>query len=177
MRETWVQSLGREDPLEKGIATHFNILIWRIPWTLQAMGLQRVRHDWETFTSLHFTPLIHSSTSKDSNNHGLFILIVHIHWKKSTYKWIHVIQTHVFQCQLFQETWASQVALVVKNLPANAENTGSIPRSRRSPRGGYGNPLQYSCLENPMDRVPWGATVHGAAECDTTEWLSTVKKQ
>ena len=50
MWETWVQSLGREDPLEKEIATHSSTLAWRIPWTeepgrLQSMGLQRVRHD------------------------------------------------------------------------------------------------------------------------------------
>ena len=45
MLETWVQSLGWEDPLEKGKATHSSILAWRIPWTIQSMGLQRVRHD------------------------------------------------------------------------------------------------------------------------------------
>ena len=50
MRETWVRSLGREDPLEKEMATHSSILVWRIPWTeepggLQSMGLQRVGHD------------------------------------------------------------------------------------------------------------------------------------
>ena len=49
MQETWVQSLGREDPLEKEMATHFSILAWRIPWTkepdrLQSMGSQRVGH-------------------------------------------------------------------------------------------------------------------------------------
>ena len=49
MRETWVRSLGWEDPLEKGMATHSNVLAWRIPWTegpggLQSMWLQRVRH-------------------------------------------------------------------------------------------------------------------------------------
>ena len=49
MQETWVQSLDQEDPLEKGMATHSNILAWRIPWTeeagrLQSLGLQRVRH-------------------------------------------------------------------------------------------------------------------------------------
>ena len=49
-------------------------------------------------------------------------------------------------------SWASQVALVVKNLPANAGNVGSILGSGRSPRGGNGNPLQYSCLKNTMDR-------------------------
>ena len=42
MWETWVQSLGWEDPLEKGKATHSSILAWRIPWTIQSMGLQRV---------------------------------------------------------------------------------------------------------------------------------------
>ena len=49
----------------------------------------------------------------------------------------------------------SQVVLVVKNLPANAgdiRDMGSIPGSERFPGGGHGNPLQYSCLENPMDR-------------------------
>ena len=50
MWETWVQSLGWENPLEEGMATHFSILAWRIPWTeepgeLQSMGLQRVGHD------------------------------------------------------------------------------------------------------------------------------------
>ena len=50
MRETWVQSLGWEDPLEKGMATHSSILAWRTPWTVQSMGLQRVRHNWVTFT-------------------------------------------------------------------------------------------------------------------------------
>ena len=53
MRETRVQSLGREDPLEKEVATHSSILAWRIPWreepgSLQSMGLQRVRHDCVT---------------------------------------------------------------------------------------------------------------------------------
>ena len=49
--ETWGRSLGREDPLEKGMATHFSLLAWRIPWTeepggLQSMGLHRVRRNW-----------------------------------------------------------------------------------------------------------------------------------
>ena len=50
LQETWVRSLGQEDPLEKEMETHSGILAWRIPWTeepgwLQSMGLQRVRHD------------------------------------------------------------------------------------------------------------------------------------
>ena len=65
---------------------------------------------------------------------------------------------------------ASQVALVVKNLPGNAGDTrdvGFIPGSARSPGRGNGNPLQYSCLENPMDRGAWWATVHGVAKSQT----------
>ena len=50
IRETWVQSLGWEDPLKKGTATHSSILAWRIPWAVYSMGLQRVGHDWATFT-------------------------------------------------------------------------------------------------------------------------------
>ena len=53
--------------------------------------------------------------------------------------------------------------LVVKNLPANAgemRDMGSIPGLGRFPRGGHGNPLQYSFLENPIDRGPWQATAH-----------------
>ena len=49
MQETWVWSLDWEDPLENGKATHFSILAWRIPWTVQAMESQRVGHDWATF--------------------------------------------------------------------------------------------------------------------------------
>ena len=65
---------------------------------------------------------------------------------------------------------ASQVALVVKNLSANAgdlRDADLISGSGRSPGGGHGNPLQYSCLENPMDRGAWWATVYGAAKSQT----------
>ena len=52
MRETWVWSLGWEDPLEKGKATYSSILAWRIPWTIQSMGSQRVGHDWVTYVHI-----------------------------------------------------------------------------------------------------------------------------
>ena len=63
-------------------------------------------------------------------------------------------------CTSVFRLWASQVVLAVKNLPASAgdlRDTSSIPGSGRSPGGGHGNSLQYSCLENPMDRGAWQA--------------------
>ena len=65
--------------------------------------------------------------------------------------------------RLTKYAWDSQVAVVLKNPPVNAEDArdlGSIPGSGRSPEGGNGKPLQYSCLEKPIDRGAWWATVH-----------------
>ena len=56
---------------------------------------------------------------------------------------------------------------MVKNLPAKAGEAGQILGLRKSPGGGNGNLLQYSCLENPMDRGTWWAMVHGAAKSQT----------
>ena len=121
-KQTWVWSLGWEDPLEEGMTTHSSILAERIPWTeepgrLQSIESQRVRHDWSNLAHTH----THTQTHHQP----------------------------------------SQVAIMVKNPPANAGDiryVGSIPGSGRSPRGGNGKPLQYSCLENPMDRGSWQAT-------------------
>ena len=69
---------------------------------------------------------------------------------------------------------ASQMALVVKNLPANTGDAGSIPGAGRSPEEGNGNPLQYYCLENSLDRGTFQVTVQGGhKESDKTERLST----
>ena len=79
-----------------------------------------------------------------------------IHTKKFTY-------THT-------DKGPSQVVPVVKNPPANAgdtKNTALIPELGRSPGEGNGNPLQYSSLENPMDRGAWWATVHGVSKSQT----------
>ena len=77
-----------------------------------------------------------------------------------------------FRIQSFnkQEARASQVVLMVKNPPANAgdiTDVGLIPELGRSPGEGHGNPLQHSCLENPMDRGAWRATVHTGTKSQT----------
>ena len=72
--------------------------------------------------------------------------------------------------------WSSQVVLVVKKPPCNAgdlREAGSVLGMERSPGGGRGNPLQFSCPENPMDRGAWQVMVHGITESQTQQkWLS-----
>ena len=66
---------------------------------------------------------------------------------------------------------------MVKKPPARAEDVGSIPGSGRSPGGGHGNSLQYSCLENPMDKGTWQATVHEVTESDVTKATQQARKK
>ena len=70
--------------------------------------------------------------------------------------------------------WSSQMVLVIKNLPDNSgdiRDSGSIPGSGKSLGGGHSNTLQYSCLEKPMDRGAWWATVQSHKELDMTEMI------
>ena len=70
---------------------------------------------------------------------------------------------------IYNITWASQAALVVKKLSTNAGDIRDVfltPGSGKSPGGGYGKLLQYSCLRNPMDRGAWQATVHRVVQHD-----------
>ena len=99
----------------------------------------------------------------------------HIHknvWECLFYSTLSNIEHYsVFKILLIM-IWASRVALMVKSLPAKAGNitdVGSIPGPGRFPGGGHGNPLQYSCLKNSMDRGNWWATVHEVAKHST--WL------
>ena len=85
---------------------------------------------------------------------------------KLLYVTIYLDFMHIY-IHIHTHTWGFPGGSVVKNLPANAGDlgkTGSIPASGRSPRGENGNPLQHSCLENPMDRGAWWPRVHGISK-------------
>ena len=78
MQETWVRSLGQEDPLEKEMATHSSIVAWKISWTkesggLQYMGLQRVGHNWVANTYLLTYHLSKYLTSYSGQNPGSYL--------------------------------------------------------------------------------------------------------
>ena len=100
---------------------------------------------------------------------------VHKHQGRSISLFMHHFEIRIYVKLV--SVWTSQVALVVKNPPTNARDvrdSGSIPGWGRSPGGGHGNPLQYSCLENPMDRGAWRAAVHGVTKSRRgLKWLST----
>ena len=113
MWETWVWSLGWEDPLEKGKATHSSILAWRIPW-IKSMGSQRVRQDWANFTHLKIENYVNfENWNLEKQNLHFWDFAVH------------------YACLVGE---------------------------------GNGNPLQYSCLENPVYREAWWAAVHRVAQ-------------
>ena len=87
MQKTWVQTLGREDPLEKGMATHCSTLAWRIPKTeepggLQSMESQRVGHNWETYLKYCFQQI--KTSNRSPSAWGLFMSFFHVAFIQST---------------------------------------------------------------------------------------------
>ena len=117
MWETWVRSLGWEDPLEKEMATHSSTLSWRIPWReeasrLQSMGSQRVGHDWAT--ELNWTSLITWTTALFNS-----------------------VKLWAMPCRATQDGW------VMVKISDKMWSTGE----------GTGTPLQYSCLEKPINSM------------------------
>ena len=88
------------------------------------------------------------------------------------------IRTLFFNWLFSNTKWASCVVFMVKNLPAkegDRRDAGLIPGSGRAPGGGHGNPLQYSCLENPMDRGAWWTVIHRVTKSQT--WLKLLSIQ
>ena len=150
------------------MAPHSSSLAWKIPWTeepgrLQSMGLLRVGHDRATslslFTFMHWrkkwqpTPVLLPGESQGRGS----LVGCHL-WGRTESDTTEVTQQHVLLMQGFPGDSDGKVPV------CNVGDPGSIPELGRSPGEGDGSPLQYSCLENPMDRGTWYATVHGVTK-------------
>ena len=149
MRETWVRSLGQEDPLEKVMATHSSVLAWRIPGTGGAW--------WAAIYGVTQSQTRPKWLSSSSNQAIIWIMPIIFFWKLLFHIKLHDWQYIYFY--FYHHVLVFPGGSVVKNLPANAGDASSVPEIGRSPGEGNGNPLQYSCLENPMDRGAWWVTV------------------
>ena len=118
MQETWVWSLGREDPLEKGMAIHSSILAWKIPWTvepggLQSMELQRIRHDWEnntyTHAHVHFCLSVWATLRIHDNLHKMIDLFI---WCSNNTTWSAASMSAVsFPLTLHEHLWQHWASL------------------------------------------------------------------
>ena len=128
---------------------HSSLDIWLV-WGrgISGMGLHRVRHDW-------------SDLAGAGARLGPFLIGFHILPLLFFFPTSEAFYLHVLHPQ------ASLVVQMVNHLPTIQETGVQIPESGRSPGEGNGTPLQYSCLENPMDRGAWWAAAHGVAESQT----------
>ena len=157
VQETWdtgsVPGLGRPPGGGHGNPLQYSCLE-NPPWTeepggLQPLWLQRVAHNWSdlanTHTHTHINVYTHTHTYIHTHTHTHIYICTHTHIKKG------------FPCSSAGKETACSVG-----------DLGLIPGSRRSLGGRHGNPLQYSYLENSMDRGTWRATVHRVTQC----WIS-----
>ena len=160
MQKTQVWSLGQKVPLEKGMATHSSIVAWRIPWTRSlavSMWSQKVGHKWATNMFI-YTAFFHLKGT-------LNLYLVNYTLSSSVYISFLRSYTSILVVLLFFVPSQNSVSVplpedfpggsVGKASGCSAGDLGSIPGLGRSPGEGNGNPLQYSCLENPMDRGAW----------------------
>ena len=183
MWETWVRSLGREDPLEKEMATHYSIIAWRIPWIEELGGLQSMgRKESDMTERLHFTSL--------SLFRGLVAQLVKnlpvkrsqfdssvgkIRWRRnrlpSPVFWpgkFHGLYSPWGLKESDMTEWLSLLWWLSGNeSTCDVGDVGLTCELGRSSGERNGNPLQYSCLGNPMGRGALQATVHGVAKSQT----------
>ena len=164
------------------MATHSSVLAWRIPGMgepggLPSMGSHRVRHDWSNLAAVAAADLFqaHSRWSTQNKVWTNDSSLKHVSFWLHVALWLHTERIPDWLNLLF--------ALYVRPLlgfhggsdkKESAFNAGEldlIPRSGRSPGEGNGYSLQYSCLENPMDRGAWQAIVHGVTK--NQAWLNS----
>ena len=175
MQETLVWFLGWEDPLEKGKATHSSILAWDTgTWQATVHGVPKSQTQWSNFSNKRkLLNLRHTKKLFDvdpkfkkgklliSAHRNVLFLDVFLWKRRSTMyqeSWPFLLNrglTYEFIYPLFLRKWGFPGGSMVKNPPGKAGDVSLISVSGRSLAGGHGNPVQYSCLENSMNRGVW----------------------
>ena len=162
------------------MAPNSSTLAWKIPWTeepgrLQSMGSLRVRHNWVTslwlFTFMHWrrkwqpTPVFLPGESHGERSLVGCIYVVAQSWTRlkrlSSSSSSMCVYIHHIYCRKLSFSVGFPGGLHSKESACNAGDLGLVPGSRRSSGEGNGNPLQYSCLENPLKWGTWQVTVRG----------------
>ena len=194
MQEIPVRSLRQEDPLEEGMAIHFNSLAWRTPWTdepsgLWSIGSQRVEHDWSIWTHKARTGIISNFTlnmrfvRNESKELGVWekgggIQPVMIYWATTRGQTEKAMAPHS-STLAWKIPWTEE--------PGRPQSMGSLRVRHNWATSlslftfmhwrGNGKPLQCSCLENPRDSGAWWASVYGVTQSWTQlKWLSRGQK-
>ena len=169
MQETWVWSLGREEPLEKGLSTHSNILAWRIPWTEDPGSLQSMGHkesdwtEWLTHTQAPSCKAAYvSSMDYVRVSQAPIVCSPTLCWGQSS-RVSHTL------CSFLSSYLDFPGDSVIKSLSADAGEMGFNPCIWTIPWRRKWQPAPVFCLGNFVGRGVWQATVHGVKkESDTT---------
>ena len=135
----------------------------------EALNVAHIAHDnlSSTYSVAFFPPVVNNAKC-----------ILHLSWVLSPPSIPVDSCLFCFYGVAYLNCWSFPGGEVIKKTPANAEDTNLIPGLGRSPGGGNGKPLRYSCLENSMDRGPWWATVHGVIKnwIWISNWARTLSK-
>ena len=176
MQETWLQSLGWKDSLEKGMATHYGTLAWKILWTeetgrLQSMGFQRVGHNWATNTHIHTNGYVLGGGSFFFFYFGFAVSLLLCRGFSRRRQWhptpvLLPGKSHGLRSLVGYSPWGCEESDTTERLHFHF--------SLSCIGEGNGNPLQCSCLENPRDRATWWAAVYGVTQSRTRlKWVSS----
>ena len=188
-----VQSLDQEVPLEKEKATHFSVLVWRIPWTEEPGGLQPVARVARVSHNLAAKPPPHSliycirmffkkTLWQESYRNKKQTTKIRLSLKRVfSFPFFLPPPSFLFLCFFLPFFFFLLNIITITSFSGGSDgqesackagDPGLIPGSERSLGEENGTPLQCSCLENPMDRGSWRVTLQVVAESDTTELLT-----